>query len=210
MAIDLGDQPVGTPPTTEQQAQMRTALGLGTAATQASTAFATAGQGALAATAVQPATLTAGLATKADLADGISGAERAKLAGIAEGATANASNAQLRDRSTHTGTQAIASVDGLQTALDGKAAVADGITADERAKLAGIAAGATANSTDAALRARASHTGTQAAATIADFDAAVAASPAVSALAALTPVVAVTEYPDPELPGVLYVLFPEG
>ena len=48
-------------------------------------------------------------------------AEKNKLAGIAPGATANATDAQLRDRSTHTGTQAITTISGLQTALDGKA-----------------------------------------------------------------------------------------
>jgi hypothetical protein len=42
--------------------------------------------------------------------------------GVAAGATANATDAQLRDRSTHTGTQAISTVTGLQTALDAKAA----------------------------------------------------------------------------------------
>lgn len=47
-------------------------------------------------------------------------AEKNKLAGIASGATANATDAQLRDRSTHTGTQPISSVSGLQAALDGK------------------------------------------------------------------------------------------
>lgn len=45
-----------------------------------------------------------------------------KLSGIATGATANATDAQLRDRATHTGAQAISTVTGLQTALDGKAA----------------------------------------------------------------------------------------
>lgn len=45
-----------------------------------------------------------------------------KLAGIALGATANATDAQLRDRSTHTGAQAISTVTGLQAALDGKVA----------------------------------------------------------------------------------------
>lgn len=39
---------------------------------------------------------------------------------VADGATANATNAQLRDRATHTGTQAISTVSGLQAALDGK------------------------------------------------------------------------------------------
>lgn len=43
-----------------------------------------------------------------------------KLAGIAAGATVNATDAQLRDRSTHTGSQAISTITGLQGALDGK------------------------------------------------------------------------------------------
>lgn len=47
-------------------------------------------------------------------------AMKTKLDGIATGATANATDAQLRDRTTHTGTQAISTVSGLQTALDGK------------------------------------------------------------------------------------------
>ncbi len=50
----------------------------------------------------------------------MSAADKSKLDGIAAGATANATDAQLRDRSTHTGTQAISTVSGLQTALDGK------------------------------------------------------------------------------------------
>lgn len=52
----------------------------------------------------------------------LTAAERTKLTGIATGATANATDAQLRDRTTHTGAQAISTVTGLQTALDGKAA----------------------------------------------------------------------------------------
>jgi hypothetical protein len=48
-------------------------------------------------------------------------AEKAKLAGVAAGATLNATDAALRDRATHTGTQPIATVSGLQAALDGKA-----------------------------------------------------------------------------------------
>lgn len=47
-------------------------------------------------------------------------AEKTKLSGIATGATANATDAQLRDRATHTGAQAISTVTGLQAALDGK------------------------------------------------------------------------------------------
>lgn len=51
--------------------------------------------------------------------------ERTKLAGIAAGATANSSDATLLARANHTGTQAIATVTGLQAALDGKYATAD-------------------------------------------------------------------------------------
>jgi peptidoglycan/xylan/chitin deacetylase (PgdA/CDA1 family) len=47
-------------------------------------------------------------------------AEKTKLAGVAIGATQNATDADLRDRSTHTGTQAVSTVTGLQTSLDGK------------------------------------------------------------------------------------------
>lgn len=121
-------------------------------------------------------------------------ADKTKLDGIAENATANATDAALRDRATHTGMQAIASVTGLQTALDGKQAAgtyatgtgsANGVnTGDQttitgnagtatalsagadRTKLDGIAAGATANAADSALRDRATHTGTQASTTI--------------------------------------------
>jgi hypothetical protein len=54
----------------------------------------------------------------------MSAADKTKLDGVATGATANAADAALRDRATHTGTQAISTVTGLQTALDGKAALA--------------------------------------------------------------------------------------
>ena len=84
--------------------------GLGTAASADSSAFATATQGGKADSALQP---NAGLAA-------IDSAANTKLGGIAAGATANATDAQLRDRGTHTGTQAIATVNGLQAALDGK------------------------------------------------------------------------------------------
>lgn len=49
-----------------------------------------------------------------------SSAAKTKLDGIEEGATANATDAQLRDRSTHTGVQPISSVTGLQTSLNSK------------------------------------------------------------------------------------------
>ena len=45
-------------------------------------------------------------------------AEQSKLAGIATGATANSTDANLRDRTTHTGLQPISTVANLQTSLD--------------------------------------------------------------------------------------------
>ncbi len=56
-------------------------------------------------------------------------AEKTKLSGIASGATANATDAQLRDRATHTGAQAISTVTGLQGALDAKEAAGTAATA---------------------------------------------------------------------------------
>jgi hypothetical protein len=46
----------------------------------------------------------------------LASAAKAKLDGIASGATANATNEQLRDRSTHTGTQPASTITGLGTA----------------------------------------------------------------------------------------------
>lgn len=84
--------------------------------------------------------------------------EQSKLAGIASGATANATDATLLARANHTGTQ---SADTLTDGTTNKA-----FLATERTKLSGVATGATANSTDATLLARANHTGTQSADTI--------------------------------------------
>ena len=50
-------------------------------------------------------------------------AEKNKLADVAANATANSTDAALRDRTTHTGSQAISTVTGLQTALNGAAPV---------------------------------------------------------------------------------------
>lgn len=68
-----------------------------------------------------------------------------------------------RARGNHTGTQ---SADSLTDGTTNKA-----FLATERTKLAGIAAGATANATDALLRDRSTHTGTQPSSSIANFDA---------------------------------------
>lgn len=73
----------------------------------------------------QPMALAADLLGKVDKVSGkglsandFSDEAAAKLGGVATGATKNATDAQLRDRSTHTGTQAIETVAGLQTALE--------------------------------------------------------------------------------------------
>jgi hypothetical protein len=105
-------------------------------------------------------------ATQDDIVDGttykrFSATEKSKLAGVADGATANDTDANLRARSTHTGTQ---SADTLTDGTTNKA-----YTATEKTKLAGVASGATANDTDANLKNRANHTGSQAASTISDF-----------------------------------------
>ena len=55
----------------------------------------------------------------------ISAVDKAKLDGIAASATANATDAALRDRTTHTGEQAIGTITGLVDALAGKATPTD-------------------------------------------------------------------------------------
>jgi hypothetical protein len=56
----------------------------------------------------------AGTSAATSSASGLmSATDKAKLDGIASAATANATDAQLRDRSTHTGTQAVGTITGL-------------------------------------------------------------------------------------------------
>ena len=155
-----------------------------------------------------------------------------KLDSVANGATANSSDAQLRDRSTHTGSQTAGTISDFSEAVDDRVAgllvagtnvslnyndvantltinatggggggsganlsttlsptnvivnsdtgtdatipAADGTNAGvmlpaQVTKLAGVATGATANDTDANLKNRANHTGTQLSSTISDF-----------------------------------------
>lgn len=121
----------------------------------------------------------------------MSSADKTKLDGVATGATANATDAALRDRSTHTGTQASSTVTAAATSrllgrltagagaveeltgtqattlLDVATTSVKGVmSAADKTKLDGIATGATANATDAALRDRSTHTGTQASSTV--------------------------------------------
>lgn len=128
-------------------------------------------------------------------------------------ATANSPDATLLSRSNHTGSQPISTITDLQSALDDLASdpppagsvtdasvAADAaislsktvdsgsrlaMTSAERTKLTGVASGATANATDAQLRDRATHTGTQAASTVTGL-AAVATSGSASDLASGT------------------------
>jgi hypothetical protein len=86
--------------------------------------------------------------------------ERTKLSGIATGATANSTDAQLRDRSTHTGEQAISTITNLQTTLNLKL---------EAASIANFETTTQLNSRDTANRNRANHSGSQLASTISDF-----------------------------------------
>lgn len=53
-------------------------------------------------------------------------AMQAKLAGIIDNATANATNAQLRDRATHTGTQTASTISDFNTAADARVSAAAG------------------------------------------------------------------------------------
>jgi hypothetical protein len=114
----------------------------------------------------------------------ITSTERTKLTGIANGATANQTDAHLLNRSNHTGTQTASTISDFANAADLRIASAsvedlnditdagsgEIITSAERTKLTGIANGATANDTDANLKNRANHTGTQTASTISDFN----------------------------------------
>ena len=159
--VDVTDKPVTFPPEAHTQ-EIASITGLQTALD----AKATSAQGELADTAIQPTDL-ATVATSGLYGD---------LTGVPSTFPPSAHG------------HAIADVSGLQTALDGKqpaALVLSNTTASfttaQESKLAGIATGATANSPDATLLARANHTGTQLAATISDLAAAVAATPAVTA-----------------------------
>ena len=83
--------------------------------------------------------------------------EIAKLLTVQADATKNATDAELRDRATHTGEQAIDTVTGLQGALDskvdkvaGKQLSDESFTLAEKTKLSNIETEATKNRTDAA------------------------------------------------------------
>lgn len=100
-----------------------------------------------------------------------------KLAGIQDQATKNQTDAWLLSRSNHTGTQAMSTIDGLETVLNSKVDLIAGkgltdvdFTAESATKLSGIAEGATKNATDAQLLDRATHTGQQPMSTITNLE----------------------------------------
>lgn len=100
--------------------------------------------------------------------------ERDKLTTVATNATANASDTDLRDRSTHTGVQPIATVTGLQVALDSKGVsnLTIGTTAgtakagNYTPTKAEVGLGSVDNVSASQLRDRSTHTGTQAISTV--------------------------------------------
>jgi hypothetical protein len=108
-----------------------------------------------------------------DIVTAVDAAAQRSLLSVESTTQLNARDTANRARSNHTGAQAISTITGLQSALDGKQPLATvltnttaAFTTAQETKLAGIAAGATANSSDSALRDRSTHTGTQAASTI--------------------------------------------
>lgn len=71
----------------------------------------------------------------------MSAADKAKLDGIAAGATANDTDANLLNRANHTGQQEISTITGLQDALNGKASASDLIDLEGRVAALEQAAG---------------------------------------------------------------------
>lgn len=127
--------------------------------TQSDGRYATAAQGTLA-TNAQPKETGKGLST-----NDFTGALLSKLNGIAAGAQANVATnlGQSRTTTTYTVTSSTGSNTTLAAATTSLAGV---MSSTDKSKLDGVAAGATANATDAQLRARSSHTGTQPVSTI--------------------------------------------
>ena len=140
-------------------------------------------------------TVTGLLASQVDLAAALAGKASSAQGALADTALQPGAQIPWTDVTAKPATFApsahahlIADTTGLQTTLDAKqplTTVLSNTTASyvlaDQAKLAGIAAGATTNATDVALRDRTSHTGTQTAATISDLSAAVAGNAAVVA-----------------------------
>ena len=112
----------------------------------------------------EPITSTGGASPTIGITDAVGGGtpargampatDKVKLDGIAEGATANQTDAHLLDRANHTGTQALATITGHDKAAH---------------DLLGINAATVDGATPAQLRDRATHTGSQAISTVTDL-----------------------------------------
>lgn len=133
---------------------------------------ATAAQGALAASAVQPDVLNNALANKVDKvagyglsAESYNSAEKNKLAGIEVGAQVNAAAVSRAEAEAGTDT----SLRSWTVQRVWQAIASWWAASSMKTKLDGIATGATANSSDATLLDRTNHTGTQAASSISDL-----------------------------------------
>lgn len=116
-----------------------------------------------------------------------------KLNQIAEEATKNATDAQLRDRATHTGEQAISTVTGLAEALNNRVDKEAGrslVPDTEIDRLATMATGATKNRADSE-NANASHT--HPTSQISGLDAALGARPLTSALTSKSPSILIVD-----------------
>lgn len=176
-AVQPGD--LATVATTGDYSDLSGKPTLGTASAENVGYFATAAQGALADSAVQPADL-ASYATTAAVAAGYQPLD-ADLTAWA-GVTSSANGRSLVSAADYAAMRALLdleagtdflSVSAIAAGYQPLATVLTNTTASFtttlETKLNGIASGATANSSDATLLARANHTGTQTASTISDF-----------------------------------------
>ena len=111
-------------------------------------------------------------AVAAGAAGFMTGADKTKLDGIAAGAQVNvATDLSIGYNPAYVFVNSSTGADATLNAATGAAAGV--MSSTDKTKLDGIASGATANATDAQLRDRSTHTGTQAASTISDLAAAV-------------------------------------
>ena len=103
----------------------------------------------------------------------LSVAQTQALLNVADGATANDSDANLKNRANHTGTQTASTISDFNTAASAAAPV-------QASDIADFETTTQLNTRDTNNRSRANHTGTQTASTISDFDTEVSNNSAVA------------------------------